>query len=496
MCATECMKEGAVRVMQLIPESLECTETCETPDAMDFSTYVTQDSSSRDTLRDECNGSHTVFWDPVQSTYVGKSGEGFVDFDAHESSQYAKSTVEAAHALLQLPICSATPAARQQQQQEARGPRGFCCTYLSSTQAATGITPAQRADVIDNMVEAAASLGLDNDSLFLAIELLDRYLAVRPTELQLLQPTAIACLRIAGKYEGCNVLPAACFSQLMLTPRPSQAAAAVAGAAADCFCEECSSKSCSSKGSSLMEFSMAEVPMLAQLPQQQQHIGGQEAADTAGFCCCGGGVVQQQQQAGALAGEPAGSSERAVQLLNKLELAVLQQLDYRVAFIPTVAASKRTIMHGLITSGAPAAVQAQQYSQLVYCCVSLLCEIAALEYGLLALLPQQVAAAAFAVAHMLLGLPLDDALLAQLTGYCMGELLEPMQVLVALHSSLWQALQGGQPFAVTSKYCGDDAYGVGCCVAPIVSRDDPRVTAAAHRKPGGQQLQQHQHVSL
>lgn len=36
------MKEAAVRVMQLIPESLECTETCETPDAMDFSTYVTQ----------------------------------------------------------------------------------------------------------------------------------------------------------------------------------------------------------------------------------------------------------------------------------------------------------------------------------------------------------------------------------------------------------------------------------------------------------------------
>ncbi|KAF6253406.1 hypothetical protein COO60DRAFT_1643159 [Scenedesmus sp. NREL 46B-D3] len=421
------MKEAAVRVMQLIPESLECTETCETPDAMDFSTYVTQVSCY------------------VQSVLVLELLAGFVDFDAHESSQYAKSTVEAAHALLQLPICSATPAARQQQQQEARGPRGFCCTYLSSTQAATGITPAQRADVIDKMVEAAASLGLDNDSLFLAIELLDRYLA--------------------------------------LTASARSAAARAAAAKV-----------------SLMELSMAEVPMLAQLPQQQQqqqqHVGGQEAADIAGFCCCGGGGVQQQQQAGALAGKPAGCSERAVQLLNKLELAVLQQLDYRVAFIPTVAASKRTIMHGLITSGAPAAVQAQRYSQLVYCCVSLLCEIAALEYGLLALLPQQVAAAAFAVAHMLLGLPLYDALLAQLTGYCMGELLEPMQVLVALHSSLWQALQCGQPFAVTSKYCGDDAYGVGCCVAPIVSSYDPRVTAAAHRKPGGQQLQQHQHVSL
>ncbi|KAF6261782.1 microtubule-binding protein MIP-T3-domain-containing protein [Scenedesmus sp. NREL 46B-D3] len=139
----------------------------------------------------------------------------------------------------------------------------------------------------------------------------------------------------------------------------------------------------------------------------------------------------------------------------------------------------------------PAALQAWQYSQLLYCCVSFLCEAATLEYGLLPLLPRQVAAAAFAVAHMLLGLPLDDALLAQLTGYRTSELLEPMQVLLALHSSLWQALQGGRPYAVTCKYCGDDAYGVGCGVPPIVSRDDPRVTMVAHRvESGGQQLQQ------
>jgi hypothetical protein len=40
MCATECLERGAVRVMQLIPESLECTETCETPNAMDYMDYV------------------------------------------------------------------------------------------------------------------------------------------------------------------------------------------------------------------------------------------------------------------------------------------------------------------------------------------------------------------------------------------------------------------------------------------------------------------------
>jgi hypothetical protein len=158
--------------------------------------------------------------------------------------------------------------------------------------------------------------------------------------------------------------------------------------------------------------------------------------------------------------------------------------------IPTAAASKRAFMHALITSTDPAAVHAQQYSQLLYCCMSYLCEVATLEYGLLPLPPQQIAAAALAVAHMLLGLPLDDALLAQVTGYCTGQLLEPMQVLVALHGSLWQALQSGHPYAVTRKYCADDACGVGCGVPPIVSRDDPRVTLVAHRvKSDGQQQQ-------
>jgi hypothetical protein len=288
------------------------------------------------------------------------------------------------------------------------------------------------------MVAAAASLGLDNDSLFLAVELLDRYLAGRPTELQLLQPTAIACLRIAGNYEAGMVPPAACFTQLMLTPRQPQPAAA-----AYCCCKECSSDSCSSNVSSAMHFEMGEAPTLAQLPQQQQGASATFAPAAAAAGCSKYPTQQQQQQAGALDGEPAGCSERAVQLLNKLEMTVLQQLNYHLAFIPTVAASKRAIIQGLITCANPAAAHARQYSQLLYCCVSYLCEVSALEYHLLPLLPQQVAAAAFALAHMLLGLPLDDALLSQLTGYSTGQLLEPMQILVALHTSLWQALQAG-----------------------------------------------------
>ncbi|WIA41804.1 hypothetical protein OEZ86_009135 [Tetradesmus obliquus] len=105
-----------------------------------------------------------------------------------------------------------TEAAMYEQQCESH----FCYTYLSSTQASTGITAGQRASVVDNMVAAAASLGLDNDSLFLAVALLDRYLAARPAPLHLLQPTGIACLWAAAKYEQSRVPASRFFSQLVL----------------------------------------------------------------------------------------------------------------------------------------------------------------------------------------------------------------------------------------------------------------------------------------
>jgi hypothetical protein len=235
--------------------------------------------------------------------------------------------------------------------------------------------------------------------------------------------------------------------------------------------------------------------MLAQLPkqqqQQQQQMSCNEGAELISCSSFTQQQQQQQQQANALDGEPAGCSERAVQLLNKLEITVLQQLEFRLAMIPTAAASKHAFMNALIANPDPAAAYARQYSQLLYCCVSYLTEVAMLEYGLLPLPPQQIAAAALAVAHMLLGLPLNDALLSSVTGYCTGQLMEPMQVIVALHCSLWQALHSGRPYSVTQKYCGDDACAVGCSVPPIVSRDDPRVTLVAHKiNSDAQQMQQ------
>jgi hypothetical protein len=72
---------------------------------------------------------------------------------------------------------------------------------MGTTQAATGLSPVHRATVVDNMLSAAARLNLTNDSLFTAVACLDRYLATKPTPLPLLQPTAIACLWVAAKYE-------------------------------------------------------------------------------------------------------------------------------------------------------------------------------------------------------------------------------------------------------------------------------------------------------
>jgi hypothetical protein len=68
---------------------------------------------------------------------------------------------------------------------------------------------------VDNMIAAAARLGLNNDSLFTAVAVLDRYLAVKPVLLPLLQPTAIACLWVASKYEQLVVPPVLHYATLV-----------------------------------------------------------------------------------------------------------------------------------------------------------------------------------------------------------------------------------------------------------------------------------------
>eukprot|EP00775_Hariotina_reticulata_P013597 gene13597-13722_t len=93
-----------------------------------------------------------------------------------------------------------------------------CSSYMSSTQTGTGVTASQRASIVDNMIAAAFQIGLSNDSLFMAVACLDRYLALKPTPLNLLQPAGIACLWIGAKYEQLTPPSAAVFAQLAKGP--------------------------------------------------------------------------------------------------------------------------------------------------------------------------------------------------------------------------------------------------------------------------------------
>jgi hypothetical protein len=93
-----------------------------------------------------------------------------------------------------------------------------CSSYMSSTQTDTGVTASHRASTVDNMIAAAFQLGLSNESLFMAVACLDRYLALKPTPANLLQPAGIACLWIGAKYEQLTPPSAAMFAQLAKGP--------------------------------------------------------------------------------------------------------------------------------------------------------------------------------------------------------------------------------------------------------------------------------------
>lgn len=257
--------------------------------------------------------------------------------------------------------------------------------YLSTTQACTGITAAQRAGVVDNMILSSARIGLSNDVLFRAVACFDRYLAAKPAPLNLLQPVGIACLRVSAKFEHVISPSAARYSELIY-------------------------------GST---------------------------------------------------GIPLGSAPAAKHLLVLLEESVLKALDYRLANIVTAKEFKHQYMQQLSSSPEGVRLTAQQLDQL-YCMTSYLTEIALLEYQLLPWTSSQVAAAAYAYSHVLLGLRLDTDYMQQLTNHGAEEVQETMEFLDAIHTTLYVALQLGKPYAVTVKYLHAS---VGCvaAVAPVSS---------------------------
>jgi cyclin A len=302
--------------------------------------------------------------------------------------------------------------------------------YLATTQANSGICAEQRAAAIDTMISAAAALGLHSEALFTAVSCLDAYLAAQPTNAVLLQPLGITCLWLAAKYEQLCVPSVRCFAQFVRMPSGAPA-------------------------------------------------------------------------------ELQGSSTAPQQLLVLLEVRVLRAVDYNLARIVTTKAFVHRIMQLLAaamqedtaaalaggsaagdaatgTAAAAAAAAAysqqqlqqrrqQQYSQM-YWLTSYLAEATLLEYHLLSCKPSELAAAAFAVAQLLLGLKIDDAALECITGHSLASLKNPMQWLVALHAALAAAQSAGRPYAVSEIYSSPAALCV-AHVAPLVSRDDPRLLA-------------------
>jgi cyclin A len=304
------------------------------------------------------------------------------------------------------------------------------CFYLDTTQAHSSITPEQRASAIDTMIAAAAALGLHSEALFTAVACFDGYLAAQPTNALLLQALGIACLWLGAKYEQLCVPSVRCFAQFVRMP----------------------------------DGAPAELQSDAAAPQQ---------------------------------------------LLVLLEVRVLRALDYNLARIVTVKSFVHRIMQLLAAamqedsaaaaaaptaaggeSNAAAAAAAayiqqqqqqqqqqrrQQYSQL-YWLTAYLAEATLLEYNLLPCKPSELAAAAFAVAQLLLGLKSSEASLQCLTGHSLASLKASMQWLLALHSALAAARAAGRPYAVSQIYSSPAALCV-ADVAPLLSVDDSRLIA-------------------
>lgn len=105
-------------------------------------------------------------------------------------------------------------------------------------------------------------------------------------------------------------------------------------------------------------------------------------------------------------GQSLGSETHAVQLLVQLEMRVLQALDYRLANIVTTKAYKHWIIQRLWGDAAAVAKLTQRQHQQLYSLTSYLTEVSLLEYQLLQWPPNMLAAAAYAVAQILLGLHL------------------------------------------------------------------------------------------
>lgn len=72
--------------------------------------------------------------------------------------------------------------------------------YMEAVQ--NSLTPAMRGILVDWLVEVAEEYELSSETLFLAINYLDRFVATTPIDRRKFQLVGVACMLIASKYEG------------------------------------------------------------------------------------------------------------------------------------------------------------------------------------------------------------------------------------------------------------------------------------------------------
>lgn len=108
-------------------------------------------------------------------------------------------------------------------------------------------------------------------------------------------------------------------------------------------------------------------------------------------------------------GNTVSNAATAIQTLIILEASVLKTLDYRLASVATTKHYKHTILEQM-AAASPSKLLGRQQIQQVYNMMSYLTEVSLLEYQLLPYPPSQLAAAAYTLAHVLLGVPLVSIL--------------------------------------------------------------------------------------
>lgn len=81
--------------------------------------------------------------------------------------------------------------------------------------------------------------------------------------------------------------------------------------------------------------------------------------------------------------------------------------------------------------------------------------------------------------HLLLPSDMQDcAQLPEVTGYKFTDLRTCLQYLCALHTTLWQALDNGKPYALSVKYSSPAVNRV-ACVAPLLDTSDIRLALSS-----------------